>query len=71
MSSCVSLNSSEIYDNNIQFGGCYFENIPNWLYWLIVILIVLVGGMYIYKYFYPTPQTIRQENTPIIVQENI
>lgn len=71
MSSCVSINSNEIYDNNVQFGGCYFENIPNWLYWLIVILIVLVAGNYIYKYLYPVPQASRQENAPVIVQENI
>ncbi len=67
MSSCVSLNTSDIYENAVHYGG----DGTKWLFagvfvmpflmWLIFWILIIVCIYYTYRHFYPA-----KEDSPVI-----
>jgi hypothetical protein len=42
--------------------GGFFETLPKWIKWLVVLIVALIVGRYAYRYYYPAqPQAEEQQ----------
>lgn len=65
MSSCVSFRTSEIFDGNMRGGESEVADVTDgghsWYFWVFIVLILILLGYGVYKYFYPTIKPTQEQ----------